>query len=94
MTGRSIPDVMSYAILWIALSTVPAMAQDSRPAASAVGSRLDTTPLKRNDNRIQNRVQSRIRNRIDRYYDPQANATSPFKVASDQGRAVGRPPGR
>ena len=36
------------------------------------------------DSRIQNRVQSRIRNRIDRFYNPQANAVSPFKAANDQ----------
>lgn len=41
-------------------------------------------PVARLDTRIANRVQSRIRNRIDRYYDPEANATSPFKVAADQ----------
>jgi hypothetical protein len=41
-------------------------------------------PTARVENRIANRVQSRIRNRIDRNYDPQANATSPFKVAADQ----------
>ena len=38
-------------------------------------------PLNRINNRVANRVQNRIRNRIDRYYDPQANATSPFKIA-------------
>lgn len=43
-------------------------------------------PMARIDTRIGNRVQSRIRNRIDRYYDPQANAISPFKVAADQAR--------
>jgi hypothetical protein len=42
------------------------------------------------NNRIANRVQSRIRNRIDRYYDPQANAASPFEAASDQARTAGR----
>lgn len=47
-------------------------------------------PLARINGRIQNRVQSRIRNRIDRYYDPQANAASPFEVASDQARTAGR----
>lgn len=36
------------------------------------------------ESRIQNRVQSRIRNRIDRFYNPQANAASPFDAASDQ----------
>lgn len=48
-------------------------------------------PMARINGRLQSRVQSRIRNRIDRYYDPQANATSPFKVASDQARVTGRP---
>lgn len=45
-------------------------------------------PMARIDARVQNRVQARIRNRIDRYYDPQANATSPFLVASDQARTA------
>lgn len=48
-------------------------------------------PMARINSRVQNRVQSRIRNRIDRYYDPQANAVSPFEVASDQARTAGRP---
>lgn len=48
-------------------------------------------PMGRISGRIQNRVQSRIRNRIDRYYDPQANAISPFAVAGDEARAAGRP---
>lgn len=43
-------------------------------------------PMARIDTRIANRVQSRVRNRIDRFYDPQANATSAFKVAADQTR--------
>lgn len=49
-------------------------------------------PMGRITNRIQNRAQTRIRNRIDRYYDPQANATSPFVVAGDQARNAGRRP--
>lgn len=48
-------------------------------------------PMARINGRIQNRVQSRIRNRIDRYYDPQANAASPFEAAGDQARTAGRP---
>lgn len=48
-------------------------------------------PMARINSRVQNRVQSRIRNRIDRYYDPQANAVSPFVVAGDQARTAGRP---
>ncbi|MDG5973003.1 hypothetical protein JAGODDHD_03773 (plasmid) [Sphingomonas paucimobilis] len=47
-------------------------------------------PMGRINRRIQNRVQSRIRNRIDRYYSPQANATSPFAVASEQAAGAGR----
>lgn len=49
-------------------------------------------PLNRIQNRIASRVQNRNRNRIDRYYDPQANAASPFEVASDQARVAGRGP--
>lgn len=49
-------------------------------------------PMARINSRVQNRVQSRIRNRIDRYYDPQANATSPFDIAGDQARTAGRSP--
>lgn len=48
-------------------------------------------PMARIDSRINNRVQSRLRTRIDQTYDPQANATSPFEVATEQTRAVGRP---
>lgn len=44
-------------------------------------------PTGRVDSRIPNRVQSRLRNRIDRFYDPQANAASPYVVAGDQARA-------
>jgi len=47
-------------------------------------------PMARITSRIQNRAQTRIRNRIDRYYDPQANTTSPFAVAGEQARAAGR----
>ncbi|MBB5712767.1 hypothetical protein [Sphingomonas xinjiangensis] len=47
-------------------------------------------PMGRIGRRIQNRVQTRIRNRVDRYYDPQANAASPFAVAGEQARIAGR----
>ena len=47
-------------------------------------------PMARINDRIQNRVQSRIRNRIDRFYDPQANALSPFKDAGEEARTAGR----
>ena len=51
----------------------------------------NAAPLGRVQNRIGNRVQNRIRNRIDRYYNPEANAASPFDVASEQARATARP---
>jgi hypothetical protein len=53
---------------------------------------IDTAPLKRIESRIANRVQNRLRNRIDRYYDPKANAASPFEVAGDQARTAGTSP--
>ena len=43
-------------------------------------------PMDRIETRIANRVQSRIRNRIDRFYDPQANALSPFEDAGEKAR--------
>lgn len=46
-------------------------------------------PMARINNRITNRVQNRIRNRLDRYYDPQADAASPFEVAAEQARKAG-----
>lgn len=70
-----------------------------RTAESAVGqvgerqTRQATAGIKptaRINSRINNRVQSRIRNRIDRYYDPRANATSPFEVAEEEARQAGR----
>lgn len=51
-------------------------------------------PMARLETRIANRVQSRIRNRIDRYYDPKANATSPFVDAGEQAAKAGRRPRR
>lgn len=41
-------------------------------------------PLARLGSRIPNRVQNRLRNRIDRYFDPRANATSPFVIAKEE----------
>ena len=94
-----------YLILAMLLLTpVPVAAQeakDARVADSAVGEAgqrqnkehgvAGIQPMARIDNRISNRVQSRLRNRLDRYYDPQANAVSPFVVAGDQARTAGRP---
>lgn len=51
-------------------------------------------PLGRIDNRLQTRVQNRLRNRIDRYYDPRANATAPFRSAVDRARVDGSRPRR
>ena len=45
-------------------------------------------PLARIGGRIENRAQTRVRNRIDRYYDPLANAASPFVIAGDQARTA------
>lgn len=74
--------------------------QDIAPSAVGQAGRRQTReqtatqtgiePMARIDGRIQNRVQARIRNRIDRYYNPQANTTSPFVVASDQAGAANR----
>ena len=88
-------------LMWSAIVAAPVAAQDqpvgsvADSAAGKAGQRQETDqntanidPIARLDTRIQNRVQSRIRNRIDRYYDPQANATSPFKVAADQARTA------
>ncbi len=70
----------------------------NRVANSAVGeagqrnttAQLADRPGTRLLGRVQNRVQSRLRNRIDRYYDPQANTTSPFAVAAEQAQAKNR----
>ena len=48
-------------------------------------------PLDRVQGRIASRVQNRLRNRIDRFYDPQANAMTPFLVAGDRIRTASAP---
>jgi hypothetical protein len=63
-----------------------------RQSRERVAANSGIKPMGRINGRIQNRVQARIRNRIDRYYDPRANATSPFAVASEQAAAAGRAP--
>jgi len=75
-------------------------AEAARTARAAVGEvgqrqrRQDVAeviaPMGRLSNRVQNRVQNRIRNRIDRLYDPEANATSPYAVATEETRAAER----
>lgn len=82
--------------------SIPSQTRQGETAHSAAGQvglrqsreqlAIDTgiEPMGRINGRIQNRVQARIRNRIDRYYDPRANATSPFAVASEQATALGR----
>lgn len=69
----------------------------AQSAAGAVGQRQrredvapEADPMQRINNRVANRVESRMRNRIDRYYDPRANTTSPFKDAAAQAEAGGR----
>ncbi len=59
-----------------------------RQTRQQVAQETGIEPMGRISSRIQNRVQARIRNRIDRYYDPQANTTTPFLVAGDQLRAT------
>lgn len=61
--------------------------QTRATAETAVGA----VPLARIGNRVPNRVQSRVRNRIDRYYDPVANAASPFAVAGERIREATGP---
>lgn len=92
-----------FLFLTCAVLEAPAIGQEGAPgrvADSAVGqvgqrqsrdqAETGTPPTARLNSRIQNRVQSRIRNRIDRFYDPTANANSPFEVASDEARTTGR----
>lgn len=72
--------------------------QVARSAAGQAGQRQTRNnaaeegilPLDRINSRITNRVESRLRNRIDRFYDPQANATSPFDIAGERARAATR----
>ncbi|MBX3594743.1 hypothetical protein [Sphingomonas sp.] len=92
-----------HAVLLVAIAITgltPAQGQEvdgqlgAESSAAKVSKRVErpasnTAPLGRIDMRIQNRVQNRIRNRIDRYYNPRANATSPFVVASDRVRNPG-----
>lgn len=105
-TRRTMPRLAFVAAAaWIV--SAPAAAQGdqaaevARSAVGRVGERQtradtapNTVPTARLNGRINNRVQSRIRNRIDRYYDPQANAASPFAVAGEQARTAGRSTGR
>lgn len=72
------------------------VARTAKSANGRVGERsslaadLDApSPMARIDNRVRNRVENRLRNRIDEFYDPRANATSPFVVAAAQSRKSG-----
>lgn len=86
--------------LFAARSAVAQQESDGQTAASAVGrigerqtreqAAPNSQPLTRIQSRVPTRVQSRIRSRLDRFYDPQANATSPFVVAGEQARTAGR----
>lgn len=84
---------MSETVVWAQQGGGPAL----QTSVGQVGQRQTrediapaTEPLQRIEDRIENRVQSRVRNRIDRFYDPQANAASPFVVAADRARVTGR----
>ncbi len=87
----------------LCLAGAPAFAQDTQAGSTAevaggeVGQRQtveeaapNVEPTRRIANRVQNRIQNRIRNRIDRNYNPRANTTSPFEVASDRARTAGQ----
>lgn len=74
--------------------------QTAQSSAGQIGQRqsrataektVGVVPLARIENRVPNRVQSRVRNRIDRYYDPRANAASPFAVAGERIREATGP---
>ncbi|VVS98495.1 conserved exported hypothetical protein [Sphingomonas sp. EC-HK361] len=103
-SGRRLPIVTAWAAVLAMAVPAPATAQTTpsgqvaKSSVGKVGERATKEqaasgiePLDRIDSRIQNRVQSRIRNRIDRYYDPTANAVSPFKVAEEKTRTAGTP---
>jgi hypothetical protein len=59
---------------------------------SAANAQALSRPLARVTSRVPNRIELRLRSRIDSNYDPQANARSPFALAEQRSRAVGRPP--
>ena len=61
-----------------------------RQTREGIAQEAGIEPMARISSRVQNRVQSRVRNRIDRYYDPQANAASPFVIAGEQARSASR----
>jgi hypothetical protein len=81
--------------------TVPSQAQVSVTARSSVGqvgqrqtrtlAAPNAEPLSRVSNRLTNRVQSRLRNRLGPFYDPQANAVSPFRIAGEQAQRTTKP---
>jgi hypothetical protein len=87
----------AYAQNELPLDPSQRLARLPQASVGTVGERLDeddapkiVRPLAAVASRVQNRVQSRLRNRIDRFYDPQANAQSPFIIAADEARVAGR----
>lgn len=83
---------------WTAQAAAPRQGSLAETAVGEVGQRqtkshspTDIGPMGRLNSRVANRVQSRLRNRIDRYYDPRANTTSPFEVASERSTRVQSP---
>lgn len=61
-----------------------------RQTREQVAAQIGIAAMARVNSRVQNRVQARIRNRIDQYYDPRANAGTPFAVASEQINTAGQ----
>lgn len=83
---------------WMAHAAAPRQGSLARSTVGEAGQRqtksnspTDIGPMGRLNSRVANRVQSRLRNRIDRYYDPRANTTSPFEVASERSTRIQSP---
>lgn len=83
---------------WAAQEAAQRQGRLAETAVGEVGQRqtrsneqADIGPRGRLNSRLANRVQSRLRNRIDRYYDPRANTTSPFEVASERSTRIQSP---
>ncbi|MBY9063474.1 hypothetical protein K7957_11085 [Sphingomonas yunnanensis] len=72
------------------LATSSAGTTGQRQSREITAKEVGIEPMARIDDRIANRVESRIRNRLDRFYDPQANALSPFKDAGEKARTAAR----
>ena len=89
--------MMLMVIVQPAQAQQAAVATNLKSSVGETGRRLERgqvvdgiEPGGRINSRVANRVQLRLRNRIDRFYDPSANAASPFAVAGEQVSAANR----